>query len=114
MEFQRKMQFSMMSQTNNTMDVGNFQQLSIDIDTVLKNSRSDLIPVAYNRDFSMSEKFIDAIQLKVFISKNCTNVTMLERVLKILMKMIKGHPDEVLKSDQEIWLMMVQMLLGLT
>ena len=43
------------------MDVGDFQQLSVDIESLLINSRSDLIPVAYNSSFNMKEKFVDAI-----------------------------------------------------
>ena len=81
---------------------------------MLQNSRTDLVPVAYSKDFSMKEKFIDAIQLKVFISSNCENVSLLERVLKILLKMIKSHPDEVLRSSDEIWLLVIQMMFRLT
>ena len=44
---------------------------------------------------SLKEKFADAINLKVFISSKCPNVFLLERVLKILMKMIQRHPDEM-------------------
>jgi len=96
------------------LDVGNFAHLTQDIDTVLQNSRTDLIPVAYNKAFSVKEKFIDAIQLKVFISQNCVNVSLLEHVLKILMKMIKSHPDEILKTKDEIWLLVIQMMFRLT
>ena len=79
------------------------------------NSRSDLIPAAYNSTFSMKEKFVDAIQLKVFIASKCEHVSLLERVLKILMKMIKSHPDEILKNKNEkIWLLIIQMMFGLT
>ena len=41
-------------------------------------------------------------------------VSLLERVLKILMKMIKSHPEEILRSNEEIWLLMIQMMFGLT
>ena len=43
------------------MDESDFRQLSIDIDSLLTNSRSDLIPAAYSSNFSMKEKFGDAI-----------------------------------------------------
>ena len=72
------------------------------------NSRSDLIPAAYNSSFSMKEKFVDAIQLKVFVASNCELISLLERVLKILMKMIRSHPDEILRNKKEkIWLLMI-------
>ena len=51
------------------MDVGDFQQLSVDIESLLINSRSDLIPVAYNSSFNMKEKFVDAISLKLFVAQ---------------------------------------------
>ena len=60
MEHQDRMKQNMMS-SNLNLDVGNFQQLSMDIEDVLKNSRSDLIPVAYSKNFSTSELFVDAI-----------------------------------------------------
>ncbi len=94
--------------------MGNFSHLKQDIETLLKNSRGELIPIAYNKSFSVKDKFVDAIQLKVFISKNCENVSLLEHVLKILMKMIKSHPDEILKTKEEIWLLSIQMMFGLT
>ena len=56
------------------MDVGDFQQLSVDIESLLINSRSDLIPAAYNSNFNMKEKFVDAIQLKLFISQKCEHI----------------------------------------
>lgn len=63
----------------------------------------------------MKEKFVDAIQLKMFIASKCPMISLLERVLKILMKMIKGHPDEILKNkDEKIWLLIIQMMFGLT
>ena len=63
----------------------------------------------------MKEKFVDAIQLKVFIASKCELVSLLERVLKILMKMIKSHPDEILKNkNDKIWLLIIQMMFGLT
>ena len=61
----------MSEQNQNTMDVGDFQQLSVDIESLLINSRTDLIPAAYNSSFNMKEKFVDAIQLKLFISQKC-------------------------------------------
>lgn len=70
--------------------------------------------MAYSQGFSTMEKFGDAIQLKVFISAQCPNIGLLERVLKILLKMIKSHPDEVVKQTNEIWLMMIQMIFGLS
>ena len=63
--------------------------------------------MAYNRDFTTKEKFVDAIQLKVFVSAKCENVSMFERILNILMKMIKSHPDEILRTKEEIWLMII-------
>ena len=69
MEYHRNLRSSMSEQ--NTMDVGDFQQLSVDIESLLINSRSDLIPAAYNSSFNMKEKFVDAIQLKLFISQKC-------------------------------------------
>ena len=69
MEYHRNLRSSMSEQ--NTMDVGDFQQLSVDIESLLINSRSDLIPAAYNSSFNMKEKFVDAIQIKLFISQKC-------------------------------------------
>lgn len=43
------------------MNESDFRQLSIDIDSLMTNSRSDLIPAAYSACFSMKEKFVDAI-----------------------------------------------------
>lgn len=113
MEHQRRMKQNMMS-SNLNLDVGNFHQLSMDIEDVLKNSRTDLIPIAYSKNFSTSELFVDAIQLKMFLSSNCPNVSLLERVIKILLKMMKSHPEELLRSNEEIWLLMIQMMFGLT
>ena len=103
----------MMDSANN-LDVGNFHQLSMDIEDVLKNSRTDLIPVAYSKGFSTAELFGDAIQLRLFLQQNCSNVTLLERVLKLLMKMITSHPEEILRSNEDVWLLMIQMMFGLT
>ena len=57
---------------------------------------------------------MDAIKLKVFIASNCKLVTLLERVLKILMKMMKSHPDEILRQSDEIWLMIIKVMFSLT
>ena len=73
------------------------------------------MPVAYSSQFSMREKFVDAIQLKMFIAANCQHVSLLERVLKILIKMINSHPDEVLRNKTEkIWLLVIKMMFSLT
>jgi len=39
---------------------------------------------------------------------------MLERVLKLLLKLIKSHPEEILQSKEEIWPMIIKMMFGLT
>ena len=39
---------------------------------------------------------------------------MFERILNILMKMIKSHPEEILRTKEEIWLIIIQMMFGLT
>lgn len=81
---------------------------------MINNSRFDLIPSVFSENFSMKEKYTDAIQLKMFITANCTNVSLLERVLKLLIKMIKSHPDEILRTKEQIWLLVIQMMFGLT
>ena len=89
-----------MRSTVNELDLGVFQPVTTndddEVDAILQNSRAELIPMVYNRNFSMKEKFVDAIQLKMFIVNNLANVSLLERVLKILMKMIRSHPEEIL------------------
>lgn len=113
MEYHKRMQLNMNNDEN--MDVGDFKQLSVDIESLLINSRADLIPAAYNSNFSMKEKFVDAIQLKVFIAQNCKLISLFERVLKILIKMIKNHPDEILRNkNDKIWLQIIRMIFGLT
>ena len=114
----RRKQHQNMRSTVNELDLGVFQPVPAneddEVDAILQNSRAELIPMVYNRNFSMKEKFVDAIQLKMFIVNNLANVSLLERVLKILMKMIRSHPEEILGEEDQAWLLIVKMLFSLT
>jgi len=96
-----------------SLDVGKLYKPGYDIDSVINESRSDLIPQAYTRELTAKERFGDAIQLRVFIELKCALVSMYERVLKILLKMISSHPDEILKTKEQVWLLIIRMMFGL-
>ena len=55
----------------------------------------------------------DAIQLKLFITSK-PNIALLDRIMKVITKMFMSHPDEILRSGDEIWLAVITMLFKLT
>lgn len=95
------------------MDIGNFQQLKMSIDSVLQNEQANLVPAIYSSNLPKKDTLADAIKLTVFKGK-CELVSLLERVLKLMMKMMQSHPDEVLRQNDEIWIMIIEMMFGLT
>ena len=68
------------------------------------------MPQAFSKDLNLKDNLFHDIEFRPFIMEKCKNVALLERVLKILLKLIKNHPEEILNGDDQIWLIIVTMM----
>ena len=69
------------------------------------------MPQAFSKDLNLKDNLFHEIEpLRKFIEEKCKNVALFERVLKILLKLIENHPEEILNNEEQIWLIIVTMM----
>lgn len=95
------------------LDVGNYKQLTMDIDHVLQQSRGQLMPGAFREALTKNEIFGENLVIGMY-KKTCPNIERLENTVRILLKLIRSHPDEVMRGKDDIWITIILYMFGLS
>jgi len=103
-----------------SLDVSEFAQLNTNIEQLMQKNTGANIPNDFTRGMSLEDRFKEALQQKLYLEASCLireqnapNIELVERVLKTIINIFTTQPDEVIKSNNQVWQNILHFLFSL-
>ena len=90
-----------------------FAQLNTNIEQLMKKNTGVNIPNDFIRDMSLEDRFKEALQQKLYLEQNAPNIELVERVLRTIINIFTTQPEEVIKSNEQVWQSILNFLFSL-